>query len=133
MVWRAGRILDWHLGFRRRQSWQPISKWWPPPTDFSTILAPAILKARARDADRNNPWAHRAVNLLRDYVISTGVVPMADLADAALRERVHKLWTARLWCSDWRKYYCRRYICKPLCSRRLAEGAYSAAPSPDSA
>jgi lambda family phage portal protein len=73
-----------------------LSKWWPPRTDFATILNPAILKARARDADRNNPWAHRAVNLLRDYVISTGIVPMMDTADTALRARVHALWSA--WC-----------------------------------
>jgi lambda family phage portal protein len=70
-----------------------LSKWWPPRTDFATILSPAILKARARDADRNNPWAHRALNLLRDYVISTGIVPMVDTADTALRARTHALWT----------------------------------------
>jgi lambda family phage portal protein len=71
-----------------------LSKWWPPRTDFATILNPAILKARARDADRNNPWAHRCVNLLRDYVISTGVVPMVDTANTALRARTHSLWSA---------------------------------------
>jgi lambda family phage portal protein len=73
-----------------------LSKWWPPRTDFSTILSPAILKARARDSFRNNPWTCHAVNLLRDYVISTGVVPMVDTADTALRARVHALWTQ--WC-----------------------------------
>jgi lambda family phage portal protein len=73
-----------------------LSKWWPPRTDFATILSPAILKARARDADRNNPWAHRALNLLRDYVVSTGIVPMVDTADTALRARTHALWAA--WC-----------------------------------
>jgi lambda family phage portal protein len=73
-----------------------LSKWWPPRTDFATILSPAILKARARDADRNNCWAHRALNLLRDYVVSTGIVPMVDTADTGLRARTHALWTA--WC-----------------------------------
>jgi hypothetical protein len=71
-----------------------LSKWWPPRTDFATILSPAILKARARDADRHNPWAHRALNLLRDYVVSTGIVPMVDTADTPLRARTHPLWTA---------------------------------------
>jgi lambda family phage portal protein len=80
------------------QSGQRLSKWWPPRTDFATILSPAILKARARDADRNNPWAHRALNLLRDYVISTGIVPMVDTADTALRARTHALWTQ--WCEN---------------------------------
>jgi capsid protein len=32
------------------------------------------------------------LNLLRDYVISTGVVPMLDMADATLRARTHTLW-----------------------------------------
>jgi lambda family phage portal protein len=71
-----------------------LSKWWPPRTDFSTILSPAILKARARDSFRNNANCHRAVNLLTDYVISTGVVPMVDTANTALRARTHALWSA---------------------------------------
>jgi lambda family phage portal protein len=87
-------IWAWDAG----KSGSRLSKWWPPRTDFATILNPAILKARARDADRNNPWAHRAVNLLRDYVISTGIVPMIDTADTALRARVHALWSA--WCEQ---------------------------------
>jgi hypothetical protein len=43
-----------------------LSKWWPPRTDFATILSPAIIKARgARDADRNNfdgLWWHAHFN-----------------------------------------------------------------------
>jgi lambda family phage portal protein len=77
-----------------------LSKWAPPSTDFSTILSPALLKARARDADRNNCWAHRAVNLLRDYCVGVGVKPMVDLPDPALRGRVHALWTAWVESSD---------------------------------
>jgi lambda family phage portal protein len=71
-----------------------LKRWWPPSTNFASVLTPALLKARARDGDRNNPWAHRAINLLRDYCIGTGVKPMLDLPDPALRARVHALWTA---------------------------------------
>jgi lambda family phage portal protein len=70
-----------------------LQKWWPPLTDFSTILAPGLLKRRARDAERNNPWAHRAVRLLRDYVVGTGIKPMCDVPDAGLRARAQSLWT----------------------------------------
>jgi lambda family phage portal protein len=75
-----------------------LQRWWPPSTDFSTILSPALLKARARDADRNNCWAHRAVNLLRDYCVGTGIKPMIDLPDPAERAQTHSLWTA--WCES---------------------------------
>jgi lambda family phage portal protein len=81
--------------FDSAKSGSRLSRWSPPRTDFATILSPAIIKARARDADRNNPWAHRALNLLRDYCIATGVAPMID-ADTALRARTHALWMA--WC-----------------------------------
>jgi lambda family phage portal protein len=71
-----------------------LKRWYPPSTDFAAILSPQLLKARARDADRNNCWAHRAINLLRDYVVGTGVKPMVDIADPALRARVHSMWTS---------------------------------------
>ena len=77
-----------------------LKRWYPPSTDFAAILSPQLLKARARDADRNNCWAHRAVNLLRDYVIGVGVKPMVDIADPELRGRVHALWTAWIDSSD---------------------------------
>jgi lambda family phage portal protein len=70
-----------------------LKNWWPASTDFATILSPQLLKSRARDAFRNICWATRAVHLLRDHVISTGVTPMLTLADAALRTRVHALWS----------------------------------------
>lgn len=78
-----------------------LQKWVPPSTDFSSFLNPALLKWRARDADRNNAWARRAVNLLTDYVIGTGLKPMVSLPDAALRAKVNRLWSA--WCdkADW--------------------------------
>src|SRR5262252_2420239 len=34
-----------------------LKNWWPAPTDFATILSPALLKSRARDAYRNVCWA----------------------------------------------------------------------------
>ena len=78
-----------------------LKRWYPPSTDFSSFLNPYLLKWRARDADRNNAWARRAVNLLTDYVIGTGLKPMISLPDMALRGKVNRLWAA--WCdhADW--------------------------------
>jgi hypothetical protein len=61
---------------------------------FSSFLNPYLVKWRARDADRNNAWARRAINLLVDYVIGTGLKPMVSLTDITLRGRVNKLWNA---------------------------------------
>lgn len=71
-----------------------LGRWIPPSTDFTSYLNPALLRARARDSYRNNCWARRAVNLLVDYVVGTGVRPMLSIADAALRARVASLWAA---------------------------------------
>jgi lambda family phage portal protein len=71
-----------------------LGRWAPPSTDFASNLQPALLKRRARDSYRNNPWARRAVDILTAYCISTGVVPQVDLLDAGLRRRVPELWRA---------------------------------------
>jgi lambda family phage portal protein len=70
-----------------------LKNWYPPSTNFSSFLSPQLLRNRARDAARNNPFASRAVNLLRDYVIGIGVKPMVDFPDAATRALVHSQWT----------------------------------------
>ena len=71
-----------------------LSRWYPPTTDFASYLSPALLKHRARDAHRNNPWARRAVDLLVNYTVGTGLKPMVTLGDVALRAHVGKLWAA---------------------------------------
>jgi lambda family phage portal protein len=71
-----------------------LQNWYPPPTDFASYLNPALLKNRARDSYRNNPWARRAVDLLVSYVCGIGLKPMLDLSDVGLRARVGKLWAA---------------------------------------
>ncbi len=78
-----------------------FKRWYPPSTDFASYLGPTLLKARARDAARNNPFASRAVNLLRDYVVSIGIKPMVDSPDPALRALVHANWTKWTDSSDW--------------------------------
>ena len=77
-----------------------LKRWFPPSTDFAAILSPQLLKARSRDGDRNDPFLHRANNLLRDYVVGTGIVPQVAIPDAALRARVQAQWTAWTDSSD---------------------------------
>ena len=89
------------LAWKGAQTGDRLKNWWPPSTDFVSYLSPQLLKARARDAARNNPFAARAVNLLRDYVVSIGIKPMVDSPDAGLRAKVHANWTAWTDGSDW--------------------------------
>jgi lambda family phage portal protein len=71
-----------------------LSKWWPVPSNFVTSLNPILLKNRARDSYRNNAWARRAVDLMVAYVVSTGITPLLNTTDTALRGRVQNLWRA---------------------------------------
>src|SRR5215831_3574825 len=93
-LWTGGGSSTSLMAWDAAKTGDRLKRWWPPSTDFASYLSPQLLKARARDADRNNPWAHRAVILLRDYVVGVGIKPMVDIADPAVRGRVHALWTA---------------------------------------
>ncbi len=93
-LWTSGGSSTSLLAWDAAKGGDRLKRWYPPSTDFAAILGPQLLKSRSRDADRNNCWAHRAVNLLRDYVIGVGIKPMIDLADPTLRARVHSLWTS---------------------------------------
>ncbi len=100
-LWTGGGSSTSLLAWDAAKGGDRLKKWFPPSTDFASYLGPTLLKARARDAARNNPFANRAVNLLRDYVVSIGIKPMVDSPDPALRARVHALWTAWTDSSDW--------------------------------
>jgi lambda family phage portal protein len=90
----SSAVIAWDAS----KSGDRLKNWWPPSLDFTSYANPQQLKDRARDADRNNPWAHRITNLMRDYVCGTGLKPLIDLPDAALRQRVGKLWSS--WCDQ---------------------------------
>ena len=69
---------------------------WNPPDHgpvAATATAPTI-RARARDAVRNDSLARQIVEAWTDDVVGWGFVPRSSSRDAATRDRVHALWEA---------------------------------------
>ncbi len=65
-LWTGGGSSTSLLAWDGAKGGDRFKRWYPPSTDFASYLGPTLLKARARDAARNNAFAARAVNLLRD-------------------------------------------------------------------
>lgn len=60
--------------------------------DAEIAAAGAVLRARSRELTRNNPLAAQAVQVLVNNMVGYGIRPRAKSGDAALDERVNKLW-----------------------------------------
>lgn len=69
-----------------------LANWNAPSTNFSTTLPAPLLKERARDAYRNNPWARRAVETVVVGVVGAGIKPQVRLAAAEAKRRVEREW-----------------------------------------
>lgn len=69
-----------------------LANWAAPSTAFSTTLPAPLLKERARDVYRNNPWARRAVDAVAVGAIGAGIKPQLRLANAELKQRVQARW-----------------------------------------
>ena len=69
-----------------------LANWGPPSTAFASTLPAPMLKERARDAYRNNPWARRAVDSIAVGVVGAGIKPQLRLANAELKQRVQAAW-----------------------------------------
>ncbi|MBL8231032.1 MAG: phage portal protein [Bryobacterales bacterium] len=69
-----------------------LAKWTAPSTDFSTSLTPAMVRNRARDAHRNNPWARRAVSVLATSAVGGGIKPQLRLPSG--RQEFTRAWNA---------------------------------------
>jgi len=69
---------------------------WNPPDSgpvAATATAPTI-RARARDAYRNDGAARQVVEAWVDDAVGWGFAPRSRARDAAVRDRVHQLWEA---------------------------------------
>lgn len=69
---------------------------WAPPDSgpvAATATAPTI-RARARDAFRNDGAARQVIEAWVDDVVGWGFAPRSRARDAAVRDRVHQLWEA---------------------------------------
>lgn len=76
---------------RRMGNWD-ISASGPNAEDHGSLIT---LRARTRDAVRNNPWATSGLNSFVANLVGRGIVPRWNLESKELREEIHSLW------NDW--------------------------------
>jgi lambda family phage portal protein len=68
--------------------------WRAPGTsaDAEVAAAGGLLRDRMRDLVRNNPHAAKAVSVLVNNIVGSGIIPRAATGDAKLDETVNRLW-----------------------------------------
>jgi len=71
-----------------------LANWAAPSTTFASTIPAPMVRERARDAYRNNPWARRAVDALAVSAVGAGIKPQAR-ADGDLKRRLQQEWL--LW------------------------------------
>src|SRR5215472_9532721 len=59
------------------------------------------LRARSRDAVRNNPWAAAALDRFESNVIGTGIQPHWQHPDPQIRNQIHAAWNRWQQEADW--------------------------------
>jgi lambda family phage portal protein len=76
-----------------------FATWKSPQTsaDAETEVSLTILRGRMRDLVRNNPVAAKAVQILADALVGTGIRPRAVTGDKALDAEVNRLFAE--WCA----------------------------------
>lgn len=78
-------------GGSRTRKWLPSSS--GPKTTAATQLS--IIRRRARDAVRNDPWAKTSIGKFTSNVTGTGIQPFPQHPDKNIRKALKELW------SDW--------------------------------
>lgn len=73
---------------RRTQGWLPQDA---TPTTLLDADLP-LMRARARDLVRNNPYASAGLDMLVSYQVGTGIVPQSQTGDDALDAAANELW-----------------------------------------
>lgn len=73
---------------RRLGTWQPTSA----GPNAATLGNLNTLRARSRDAERNNGWIKRGINSQVANEIGTGITPRSQAPDPAFRRAVNLLW-----------------------------------------
>lgn len=74
-----------------------LANWAAPSTAFASTIPAPMVRERARDAYRNNPWARRAVDALAVGAVGAGIKPQAR-ADGELKRLVQREWL--LWTDE---------------------------------
>ena len=69
-----------------------LATWSAPSSNFASALTAPMVKDRARDAYRNNPWARRAVDLLSTDAIGVGIKPQLRTDDIGRKRAFERAW-----------------------------------------
>ncbi|UVO19588.1 phage portal protein [Stutzerimonas stutzeri] len=82
------RRFEGAAGGRRNEGWRAAG------TDANAENAPALalLRNRARDMRRNNPYAERAITGIADNVIGAGIVPRPKAKSARANKKLSATW-----------------------------------------
>lgn len=73
---------------RRGLNWTTANQ----SADAASATDLPILRARARDMVRNNPYAERGIRVIEANVVGTGIIPTANTRAAGRNEALEKLW-----------------------------------------
>ncbi|SEO08985.1 Phage portal protein, lambda family [Pseudorhodobacter antarcticus] len=82
------RAYDGSAKGRGTDGWTTSGK----AADAEIGMAAPVLRDRMRDLVRNNPMAAKAVSVLVNSLVGTGIRPRAASADKALNKLVDNLW-----------------------------------------
>lgn len=71
-----------------------LGNWYPSNSSINTILASnlSVLRNRARDIVRKNPYASNAIDSIVANCIGTGIKPQSKAKDADFRRAIQELW-----------------------------------------
>jgi lambda family phage portal protein len=74
--------------------------WWPGADSINSVIQgnADVLRNRSRDMVRRNPWASAAKDRYVANIIGTGMVPVSQAEDVALRKEIKSLWDE--WCDE---------------------------------
>lgn len=89
----AARMLDYRFYDAGRNS-RATYGWVAGSTSANAEIYAAIvlLRNRARDLVRNNPHASKALRVLTNNIVRTGIVAQARTGDEALNKKINDLW-----------------------------------------
>lgn len=85
----SSRGYDGAAKGRRTDGWKATGT----SADAEIAAASGLLRDRMRDLTRNNPHAAKAVSVLVNNIVGSGIIPRAATGDARLDETVDWLWT----------------------------------------
>jgi len=71
------------------------NNWITPATDANTAIRnPSLIRNRARDLVRNNPWANKGVSVINNNVVGYGIRPQFKSGIKRNAKRAQDLWKA---------------------------------------